>query len=401
MIFLDKEEFHYFYCMKTEIAIGVFDLIMILGIYQGLLLGCLFLKNATREKIAHYYQGIFLLALSLAILEEFLNNTGYILKVLPLTNFAEPLNLAYGPLLFLYVKRSLYPQNKFSKDSLHFLIFFIYLVYMGFYFFQPEVVKYNSYIYSKHPDWPQLAVNYAFSEDPLGIRSYINPITAAHFSAYLLLTVNVIWFRKNKNGRLNTKFNREKVSELKFSIIHFIVLIAVFIATKALFARDLGDYFISVYITILFSLTAYRAMNKSAYFDTPHSFLDMPLSKYKKSSLSEDQKQKLLAALKTEMEQNQYYTNNLASLSGLARRLNASNHHVSQVINEKMNWSFYEMIAWYRVESAKKLLRSNKRKNLTIEEIAEEVGYNSKSSFNTAFKKITGLTPSYYRNQHS
>jgi len=387
--------------MKTEISIGVFDFIMILGIYQGILLSGLFLKNATREKIAHYYQGIFLLALSLAILEEFLNNTGYILKILPLTNFAEPLNLAYGPLLFLYVKRSLYPQNKFSKDSLHFILFFIYLVYMGFYFFQPEVVKYNSYIHSKHPDWPQLAVNYAFSEDPLGIRSYINPITAVHFSIYLLLTVNVIWFRKNKSDALNTKFNKEKIAELKTSIIHFVTLIAIFIATKTLFARDLGDYFISVYIAILFSLTAYRAMSKSAYFDTPHSFLDMSLPKYKKSSLSEDQKNKLLAAIKKEMEQNKYYTDNLASLSGLAKLLNASNHHVSQVINEKMNKNFYEMIAWYRVESAKKLLRSKKHKNLTIEEIAEEVGYNSKSSFNTAFKKITGLTPSSFRNQHS
>ena len=387
--------------MKTEIAIGVFDLIMILGIYQGLFLGGLFLKNATREKIAHYYQSIFLLALSLAILEEFLNNTGYILKILPLTNFAEPLNLAYGPLLFLYVKRSLHPQNKFSKDSLHFIIFFIYLIYMGFFFFQPEVVKYNSYIHSKHPDWPQLAVNYAFSEDPLGIRSYINLITAVHFSIYLLLTVNLIWFRKNKNGRLNTKFNRDKVTELKSSIIHFIILITVFIATKAIFARDLGDYFISVYITILFSLTAYRAMCKSAYFDTSHSFLDMPLPKYKKSSLSEDQKNKLLEAIKKEMEQKKYYTDNLASLSGLARRLNASNHHISQVINEKMNKNFYEMIACYRVESAKKFLRSNKHKNLTIEEIAEEVGYNSKSSFNTAFKKIAEQTPSSYRNNYS
>jgi AraC-like DNA-binding protein len=54
------------------------------------------------------------------------------------------------------------------------------------------------------------------------------------------------------------------------------------------------------------------------------------------------------------------------------------------------------MTAEYRVEEAKKLLKE--KQNIKVEEIAEQVGYNSKSSFNTAFKKITGLTPSEFRN---
>jgi AraC-like DNA-binding protein len=53
------------------------------------------------------------------------------------------------------------------------------------------------------------------------------------------------------------------------------------------------------------------------------------------------------------------------------------------------------MRAEYRVEEAKRLLRE--KINIKVEEIAEEVGYNSKSSFNAAFKKITGKTPSEWR----
>ena len=384
--------------MQTEISISIFDLIMFLGIFQGLLLGWLFLKNASKNNIAHIYQGILLITLALAILEEFLNNTGYIVHYISFANFAEPLNLAYGPLVFLYVKRSLKPQRKFSNDSLHFIIFAVYLIYMGFYFFQPDLVKYNSYIHSKHPDWTKLLVNANFSEDPLGMRAKINLITAIHFSFYLLLTVYELWFKDEKQTKVGNS-PREKRSELKFSTIHFIILIAIFIATKAYFERDLGDYFITVYITLLFFLTTYRALNQSAYFESSHSFLDVPVVKYRKSSLSEKQKDEILNRIKREMEENHYFSGNLASLANLSERLNESTHHISQVINEKMNMKFYEMIAWYRVEEAKMILRSSDSKKFTIEDIAERVGYNSKSSFNTAFKKITGLTPSAFRKQ--
>jgi AraC-like DNA-binding protein len=97
------------------------------------------------------------------------------------------------------------------------------------------------------------------------------------------------------------------------------------------------------------------------------------------------------------MEESRYFTNNLASLAGLARQISESPHHVSQVINEKLNKNFFEMLAFYRVEHAKKLIRQDKQGKITVEELAEMVGYNSKSSFNSAFRKYTSKTPSEYR----
>ena len=97
------------------------------------------------------------------------------------------------------------------------------------------------------------------------------------------------------------------------------------------------------------------------------------------------------------MQNQQYFKSSTASLSGLAKTIHESSHHVSQVINEKLNQSFFEFIAFHRVEEAKIILKSDIGKKLTIEEIAERVGYNSKSAFNTAFKKFTSHTPSAYR----
>jgi len=385
--------------MQTEITIDFVDLFIFLGIFQGILLSWIFLKKHKNGSSAYFYQGLLLLAFSLAIFEEFLNNTGYIVKILHLSNFAEPLNLAFGPLLFLYVKRTIKQKQKGDCDYLHFIVFFLYLIYMGFYFLQPEAVKYNSYIYSKQPDWPRVVAEAAFSEDPLGIRSLINTITAVHFSSYLGLTVYEIWFKKREPVFENTNY-KEKLSELKSSTIHFIVLIIIFISIKLIFEGDLGDYFIALYITFLFYLTTYRALVNSSYFKSPHSFLEVPMAKYKKSSLTEKQKDQIETAIKKEMEDKHYYSENLASLSGLADRLKLPSHHVSQVINERFGSSFYSLVAFYRIEAAKEYLSDKNKKKITIEEIMEAVGYNSRSSFNTAFKKQTGQTPSKFREQN-
>jgi AraC-like DNA-binding protein len=59
------------------------------------------------------------------------------------------------------------------------------------------------------------------------------------------------------------------------------------------------------------------------------------------------------------------------------------------------------MLAWYRVEEAKRIIVEDRAGNLTVEDIAEQVGYNSKSSFNTVFKKQSGQTPSEFRKNSS
>ena len=92
-----------------------------------------------------------------------------------------------------------------------------------------------------------------------------------------------------------------------------------------------------------------------------------------------------------------FYLSDDVSLSNVASQLNTTTHHLSQVINESKGITFQKLIARYRIEEAKQLLRNKKYDQTTIENIAEMVGYNSKSAFNTTFKKHTGLTPTDFR----
>jgi AraC-like DNA-binding protein len=75
---------------------------------------------------------------------------------------------------------------------------------------------------------------------------------------------------------------------------------------------------------------------------------------------------------------------------------------LSILINHKMGQHFFDFINRYRIEAATKLLENQVKPKLTVLEILYQVGFNSKSSFNTAFKNHTGLTPTQYRkSQHN
>jgi len=170
--------------MKTEYQISLFDLIIFLGVIQGLFLTWFFLKNSRQKNKANLYQGLLILVLSLTIFEEWLNNTGYIVKVLALTDFSEPLNFTFAPLFFLYMRTYLY-DNTQRKDWIHFVLPTFWLLYMVFFFIQPEEVKYNAFIKTKHPGWSYLETTAKISDDPLGVRAYVNQLTLFQFIIYI------------------------------------------------------------------------------------------------------------------------------------------------------------------------------------------------------------------------
>jgi AraC-like DNA-binding protein len=67
------------------------------------------------------------------------------------------------------------------------------------------------------------------------------------------------------------------------------------------------------------------------------------------------------------------------------------------VINTQFNQNFFDFVNTYRVEQAKRDLMDSKKRELKILAVAYDAGFNSKTSFNTLFKKHTGLSPSEYR----
>lgn len=120
------------------------------------------------------------------------------------------------------------------------------------------------------------------------------------------------------------------------------------------------------------------------------------LRKYSNSALNSEQKDALLNKIIDCMENEKLFTKDTISMDGLAEILDTNKNYISQVINEKLNKNFSTFVNEYRISEARKRLASEEGKYLTIEAIANSTGFNSISAFNYAFKKFTGLTPSYF-----
>ncbi len=113
-----------------------------------------------------------------------------------------------------------------------------------------------------------------------------------------------------------------------------------------------------------------------------------------KSNLSEDELNLLEEKILLSLSQDSIYKDSDISLSKMAELLEIPAYKVSKTINQKMQTNFHDLINSKRVDASLELLKVNKQ--FTIEAVALEVGFKSKSTFYRAFKKNKGITPSQY-----
>lgn len=122
-------------------------------------------------------------------------------------------------------------------------------------------------------------------------------------------------------------------------------------------------------------------------------------AKYSRSSLDGPARARIQRKLQDEMLTAQRFRDQRLTLRGLCQHMKESPHYVSQVINQDLDANFYDFVNSHRIESAKQALAAEPGK--TVLEIALEVGFNSKSTFNAAFRRHTGMTPTEYRDSTS
>ena len=104
-----------------------------------------------------------------------------------------------------------------------------------------------------------------------------------------------------------------------------------------------------------------------------------------------------IAILQKYMIDRKPYLNPSLTIRKLSDEIQMNSRELSVLINQNLNKHFFDFVNEYRIEEAKNILKDSSKKEFTILEILYEVGFNSKSSFNTAFKKHTGLTPTQFR----
>ncbi len=120
--------------------------------------------------------------------------------------------------------------------------------------------------------------------------------------------------------------------------------------------------------------------------------------KYANKKINSDEASSFRADLDTLIAENELFKNPNLKLNDVANQLNILPHYLSQFLNDNLGKSFSLFINEYRIEEAKRLL--TKKNEYTTEAIGYECGFNSKSTFFTTFKKITGVTPAGYKSNN-
>tara|TARA_R110001599_G_scaffold298861_2_gene503663 strand:- start:3113 stop:4156 length:1044 start_codon:yes stop_codon:yes gene_type:complete len=105
----------------------------------------------------------------------------------------------------------------------------------------------------------------------------------------------------------------------------------------------------------------------------------------------------LFERIKRLIEDNEGYLNPDLNLNLLAKEIRLSSHQLSKLINEHAKKNFNDFLNYYRIKKSQELLADKTNSHLTISSLALDCGFNSLSSFNSAFKKVSGTTPSAYR----
>ena len=125
---------------------------------------------------------------------------------------------------------------------------------------------------------------------------------------------------------------------------------------------------------------------------------DEPI-KPKTALLDENTTSEYSSRLMAHISDNKPYLNPDLSLRDLANQIDIHPNHLSWILNNSIGKNFNEFINQYRIEAFKSNAKAHENKNLTIEGLAYESGFNSKTVFNTYFKRETGLTPRQFLKQ--
>jgi len=122
--------------------------------------------------------------------------------------------------------------------------------------------------------------------------------------------------------------------------------------------------------------------------------------KYKTIPIDSKRIEDVIAKLLHLMDEERIFLDPDLTLNKLSLRLRIHYNHLSRIINERFGLSYNDFINKYRIEEARKKLTAPEEKESTVLDIAYSTGFYSKSVFNAAFKKFTGMTPTEYRKKH-
>lgn len=333
-----------------------------LGIFNGFVASIYFLFFTNQKRLSNYFLGLLLLFLCIRIGKSFLMIFFYPIPK-PILQIGLSSCFLIGPALYFYLKVTLDNVKVINKQwKTHIIILLIIIIITGVTFpYKTNILFWNKFF-----------VKFIYLE-------WIFYIIA---SAYVLRNV----FKK-------ALIKNQKITVLEKWLM--VLYIGNLLICATYMVAYFGLYFIGPlsFSFVFYVLTFFLLFRKNRNT----IFEDIP-KKYSDKKITIEDASFLISQLEGIMLEEKPYKNHSLKLNDIAKKLDITAHHFSQLLNDNLEKNFAVFINEYRVEEAKKLLFNNDK--FTLEAIGFDAGFSSKSTFYATFKKITGQTPAEFQKKN-
>lgn len=330
-----------------------------LGAFNGLVLGLYALFFVRPYHISNRFLGILLIALSVRIGKSvFFHFNPDLAEVYLEVGLAGCFFI--GPFLYLYIKSLVHPAEKINRLWQYHLAGLIPLLGLIFYLYHISIQEYLQW------------------------QNFINSIYTV-WGIYLIFSGFLL---KSLYGKLiakNTKLSPQELWTLSVYTGNLIIFIVYLSCSYVSYIVGALSFSFILYLLVLVLVLHKKG---TVFFK--------PAPKYADKKIATSEAQALLDQLDTLMREEALYKDPNLTMPMVAKKLKILTHRLSQLINDNAGKSFPSYINEYRINAAKQLLATHQ--NYTFEAIGYECGFNSKSTFYSTFKKLTGATPAQYQN---
>lgn len=296
--------------------------------------------------------------------------------------FSEFATLLFGATIYLFTRSSLFNKKFSYADLRHYIPALVYSLAVVLYFMIPDDVT-------------------------IGARAKTGELRRAiALFMGIALSFNITYWFMSCN--LFLRFKKRLQNELSYTVksqffLNFLIAIGICLLCWvtvwmiSLFGDPMTErssreaIWLSIAFIILF--IAYYGIK------SPELFRIVPLvetRKYAQSKLSTTDLDGLKEKLDELMQEKKPYLNGKLLKADLAEMMGVSNPEIARLLNERIGMNFFEYVNYYRIKEFVELAKTDRAKNLTFFGLAQEAGFNSKTTFNKSFKKLMGTSPKEY-----
>jgi len=356
-------------------------MVHIVGIIISLFLSTLLFVKRNKSK-SDFVLACWLFLISFHLLNYYLLATGKYIGFPYFLGAEIPMPLLHGPFLWLYT--ALLTGKKIRKFELfHFLPAIVVYLALSKFFLLPSASK--ILVYQNHG---------------LGYTTLLKIVHLAILPSGVLYIIMALLLLKKHRENIAEK--NDSTASTNLNWLRNLIIGMGLIWLSILFGNDLSTFtFVDLFILFI----GYFGVLKAGIFtnDTKvilmqetHKSLLAQKVKYQKSGIEETILLGIHQELTTLMQQEKLFKNPELSLNDVAEQLKIHANALSQVINSLEKKNFYDYINELRITEFKEIVTLPENQKFTLLSLAYEVGFNSKTSFNRNFKKITGLSPTAY-----